>query len=69
MAVIYVCRKCGEEILTFDKVGQDYYGIRTPDEIKSMYGGRCPRCGNPFKVPDVEDVTISRRKKARSFYF
>ncbi|MEM0173349.1 MAG: hypothetical protein QXV69_03590 [Sulfolobaceae archaeon] len=42
----------------FEKVGQDFYGVRTPSEIKLLYGGRCPQCGRELGKPSLEDVKI-----------
>ncbi|MFP3234563.1 MAG: hypothetical protein RXR08_13200 [Sulfolobaceae archaeon] len=51
--VRYVCRNCGYELYRFEKVGQDFYGVRTPSEVKSMYGGKCPKCGHPLGEPTL----------------
>ena len=40
-------------MFVFKKVGQDFYGIRTPTEIKSMYGGKCFRCGHELGAPSL----------------
>lgn len=45
----------------FEKVGQDFYGVRTPSEIKNQLGGKCPRCGHELGVPDLSDITVLRR--------
>ena len=47
----YICKKCGYEIYRFEEVGQDYYGVRSPSELKSMFGGKCPRCGHELGEP------------------
>ncbi|WP_196770251.1 hypothetical protein [Stygiolobus azoricus] len=47
----------------FEKVGQDFYGVRTPSEIKLIYGGKCPKCGHEISAPALEDITIRSRKK------
>ncbi|MCQ4344576.1 MAG: hypothetical protein RXQ70_00150 [Sulfolobaceae archaeon] len=57
----YVCKSCGREIFSFKKVGQDFYGIRTPSEIKAMFGGKCPYCGHELSVPDLNDIVIRPR--------
>ena len=49
----YICKSCGSELFTFKKVGQDFYGVRTPTEIKSMYGGKCFRCGHELGEPSI----------------
>ncbi|MEM1878073.1 MAG: hypothetical protein QW669_04310, partial [Desulfurococcaceae archaeon] len=51
-------RKCGEVLWLFRKVGQDYYGIPTPDEIIRSRGV-CPRCKNILTPPRLEDIVIS----------
>ncbi|MEM0355605.1 MAG: hypothetical protein QW716_02930 [Desulfurococcaceae archaeon] len=58
LPVKYVCRKCGEVLWLFRKVGQDYYGIPTPDEIIRSRGV-CPRCKNILTPPRLEDIVIS----------
>ncbi|AHC51568.1 hypothetical protein SUSAZ_06160 [Sulfolobus acidocaldarius SUSAZ] len=63
MPVKYVCRNCGYTLYNFDKVGQDFYGVRTPSEIRSIFGGKCPRCGKPLNAPAIEDVRIIMKKK------
>ncbi|BCU70248.1 hypothetical protein [Stygiolobus caldivivus] len=47
----------------FEKVGQDFYGVRTPSEIRLIYGGKCPRCGHEITVPNLEDINIKPKKK------
>jgi len=49
----YICKKCGYEIYRFEKVGQDNYGIRSPSELKSIFGGKCPRCGHVLGEPTL----------------
>ena len=49
----YTCKSCGYELFIFKKVGQDFYGVRTPTEIKSMYGGKCFRCGHELGEPFI----------------
>jgi len=56
--VTYKCKGCGYELYRFEKVGQDFYGVRTPSEIKLLYGGRCPRCGRELGKPGLDDVKI-----------
>ncbi len=64
--VKYRCKNCGYELYKFEKVGQDFYGVRTPSEIKSIYGGRCPKCGHQLEIPNVAEIKISLRKKIYS---
>jgi transcription initiation factor TFIIB len=47
----YICRVCDLVLYEFEKVGQDPRGVRTPSEVKSMYGGKCPRCGHNLGEP------------------
>jgi transcription initiation factor TFIIB len=49
----YICKNCGYELYRFEEVGQDYYGVRSPSEIKSMFGGKCPRCGHELGDPSL----------------
>jgi len=49
----YICKSCGYEIYRFEKVGQDFYGVRTPSEIISMYGGKCLKCGHELGAPSL----------------
>ncbi|MEW9491398.1 MAG: hypothetical protein TQ35_0004245 [Candidatus Aramenus sulfurataquae] len=63
MPVVYKCKNCGYELYRFEKVGQDFYGVRTPSEIKSIYGGRCPKCGYQLSTPTMQDIRITLRKK------
>jgi len=51
--VRYICKKCGHEIYRFEEVGQDYYGVRSPSEIKSIFGRKCPRCGHELGEPTM----------------
>ncbi len=58
MPVIFRCSKCGKILYAFNRVGQDYYGIPTPSEVISLYGGVCPHCGSRLKIPTVNDIKI-----------
>jgi len=51
--VKYTCRVCDLLLYKFEKVGQDPHGVRTPSEVKSMYGGKCPRCGHELGEPTL----------------
>ncbi len=62
MVIRYICSRCGYELYRFEKVGQDFYGIRTPSEIKLLYGGKCPRCGKEIRAPTINDIKIMLRK-------
>lgn len=62
--VVYRCKGCNYELYKFERVGQDFYGVRTPSEIKLIFGGRCPRCGRELSIPTLNDIKIKmvRRK-------
>lgn len=57
MPIRYICRKCGHVLWSFTHVGQDYFGVPTPDEIKRMYGV-CPSCKREFIKPSLEDIIL-----------
>jgi len=42
----------------FVKVGQNSYGVPTPSELASWYGGVCPRCGAPLGKPSLNDIIV-----------
>ena len=56
--VVYRCRQCGYILYVFWRVGQSSYGVPTPSEIMSYYGGVCPRCGRPLQRPSIRDVIV-----------
>jgi transcription initiation factor TFIIB len=56
--VRYVCENCGCELYRFKEVGEDFHGIITPSEVKSMYGGKCPKCGHQLGEPSVEKLEV-----------
>lgn len=58
MPVVYRCKHCGTVLHVFFKVGQDYYGIPTPSEVISLFGGVCPKCGARLHVPSLQDIRI-----------
>lgn len=63
MPVVYKCKVCGYVFYNFKEVGQDFYGVRTPTEIKIIYGGKCPRCGHVITTkPNIDDISIRLRK-------
>ncbi|NON62168.1 hypothetical protein [Candidatus Acidianus copahuensis] len=66
MVVRYTCKKCGFELYRFEKVGQDFYGVRTPSEIRSIYGGRCPKCGHAIETPTLSEIGVTLRKGAKT---
>jgi len=57
MPVRYVCKNCGHVLWVFTKVGQDYLGVPSPDELRRIYGV-CPRCKRDITTPRFEDVLI-----------
>lgn len=59
MPVVYRCRNCGYILYVHWRVGQNSYGVPTPSEVASWYGGLCPRCGRKLNVkPDNDDVYV-----------
>ena len=59
--IVYVCKDCGYPLYKFERVGQDFYGVRTPSELISIYGGRCPACGHEISAPSIDDIKITLR--------
>lgn len=58
MPVVYRCRQCGTILHVFFKVGQDYYGIPTPSEVISLFGGICPKCGARLHIPSIQNIRV-----------
>ncbi|KSW12200.1 hypothetical protein CF15_05415 [Pyrodictium occultum] len=58
MPVVYRCRVCGFILHVFVRVGQNSYGLPTPSELASQFGGICPRCGSPLGRPSLNDIVI-----------
>ena len=56
--IVYRCRICGFILHVFVKVGQNSYGIPTPSELSSQFGGICPRCGSMLNTPTLNDIVI-----------
>ncbi|ALL01351.1 hypothetical protein Pyrde_1305 [Pyrodictium delaneyi] len=56
--IVYRCRTCGFILHVFVKVGQNSYGIPTPSELSSQFGGICPRCGSMLNTPTLNDIVI-----------
>ncbi len=65
LAVIYVCRGCDEIIYTFNRVGQDSFGLPTPSELRGRVSARCPKCGRGLGAPGINDIIIVRRGESR----
>lgn len=63
MPARYVCKYCGYILYEFNKVGwENAHGMKTPSEIISAYGGKCPKCGHDLSKPSVEDVIITLKR-------
>ncbi|MCY0867777.1 MAG: hypothetical protein OWQ48_00885 [Desulfurococcus sp.] len=56
MAIRYRCRNCGAILYEFVRVGQNFYGIPTPEEVYRLYGGVCPKCKSLLEVPSLEEI-------------
>lgn len=63
--MVYKCGGCNFVLHTFERVGQDFYGIPTPSEVLSWYGGLCPRCGRRLTKPGISDVVVMDRRLAQ----
>ncbi len=61
MPIYYVCRKCGEVIYRFTKVGQDSFGVPTPYELRERVSSTCPKCGKYISDPSLDDIVILKR--------
>ena len=58
MPIVYRCGNCGFILHVFVRVGQNSYGVPTPSELMSQYGGICPACGHPLHTPSLDDIVI-----------
>ncbi len=56
--MVYRCSSCGAFLHVFKKVGQDFYGIPSPSEVISWFGGSCPVCGKELRVPTLDSITV-----------
>lgn len=64
--MVYRCRVCGYVLYVFERVGMSSYGLPTPSEIASWFGGLCPGCGRRLGRPGLEDVdTIADQELVR----
>jgi|YelNatPaOPRAMG01_1025707.scaffolds.fasta_scaffold00112_66 DNA-directed RNA polymerase subunit RPC12/RpoP len=61
MPVIYRCGSCGKTLFVFRSVGQDSFGVPTPDELFSKIGSRCPGCGKALSKPRLDRVKVMGR--------
>ncbi|BBD72585.1 hypothetical protein HS1genome_0974 [Sulfodiicoccus acidiphilus] len=59
--IMYQCKGCGSELFKFERVGQDFYGVRTPTEIMGMYSNKCPKCGKQLEIPSISDILLRQR--------
>lgn len=59
MAIRYRCKRCGHILFEFSRVGQDFYGIPTPEEVYRLHGGICPRCKSLLEVPRAQALWSS----------
>lgn len=58
MPIVYRCHRCGFILHVFVRVGQNSYGVPTPSELASQFGGICPRCGAPLGKPSLSDIIV-----------
>lgn len=58
LVVIFRCRNCGTILFRFSRVGQDFYGLPTPEELRARIGGKCPICGTIPIKPTADNVLI-----------
>ena len=58
MPIVYRCKVCGFILHVFARVGQNSYGVPTPGELISQYGGMCPRCGHQLEPPTPSDIIV-----------
>ncbi len=63
MPIVYRCKHCGFILHVFVRVGQNSYGVPTPSELMSQYGGICPRCGHPLEPPTMRDIILKPNGK------
>ncbi|MEM0105906.1 MAG: hypothetical protein QXX81_05150 [Zestosphaera sp.] len=61
MPIMYRCSSCGETLFIFKSVGQDSFGVPTPDELFSKVGSRCPNCGKLLIKPTLNKVKVLGR--------
>lgn len=59
MAIRYRCKRCGHVLFEFSKVGQDFYGIPTPEEVYRFHGGICPRCKSLLEIPREQELWLA----------
>jgi len=57
--VVYRCSNCGFVLYVFTRVGETTRGISSPGSVIALYGGVCPRCGKPLRLPTLRDIKVS----------
>ena len=58
MPIYYICKACGNVLFTFERAGQDFWGVRSYAQIIRKFRGKCPRCGHKLESPDLKDIEI-----------
>lgn len=58
MPVMYKCSSCGKILFIFRSVGQDSFGVPTPDELFNKVGSRCPECGKSLSKPRLNNIKV-----------
>ncbi|MGC8975094.1 MAG: hypothetical protein ACP5KB_02715 [Thermoprotei archaeon] len=61
MPITYKCGSCGKILFIFRSVGQDSFGIPTPEELFSKIGNRCPRCGKILSKPKLDKIKVTSK--------
>lgn len=61
MPVMYRCGSCGKTLFTFMFVGQDSFGVPTPDELFSKIGNKCPGCGKLLSKPRLSRIKVTSK--------
>lgn len=61
MPVTYKCGSCGKILFVFRSVGQDSFGIPTPEELFSKIGSRCPGCGKILSKPKPGKIKVTSK--------
>lgn len=56
MPIRYRCKRCGFVLFEFNRVGQDYWGVPTPEEVYRLSGGVCPRCKSLLDIPGPGEI-------------
>jgi rubredoxin len=56
---VYRCKNCGYVLHYLQKVGQDYVGIPSINEVMSKNGYICPKCKTKLTKPSQNDILIT----------